>query len=289
MSQMSDAVRSRLIESPVALRAHVALIVAAALVAPDHGAAMWWAAPVIVGMVSWALLRGSFFAWWVQLVGILISLIGLFGVLQRVVEGLPGLSVFVPPATLALVTVMLLGGLFLLFLPSVRGYCRDSTGAPRRAAGFALAAIFVGMFPGMSLSLEPRLPSRSNSLERTANAQYVGTDPAGPSVFYVGGEHDETCLVVLEPRSSSRGCWHHGLELEHVHGTRTANVHAWALPKRVVRVTSVYGSGPSREALLLTTPAASANLFYVTESLDDLIGIRAYDASGRRIVDCRWC
>jgi hypothetical protein len=48
----------------------------------------------------------------------------------------------------------------------------------------------------------------------------------------------------------------------------------------------LYETLPPRHARLLSAPAARANVFVVNEALDDVRGIRAYDANGKKVAGC---
>ncbi|HYO61689.1 MAG TPA: hypothetical protein VEU29_07305 [Actinomycetota bacterium] len=286
MSRLAEILRARVMGSPLALRAHALLVLATATML---GGGEWPRAFYIfvVVIVMWGLLGGERVAWWIELSGVAFALAGLWGAWQRVI-GIEGLSAFVSPTVIALSGALLFAAGVLLLTPVVRRHCDVTPRAPLGAVGLALAAVFVGPFQAMALGVEGRLPTRSNSLT-TPNLVHVGTDPGAPSVFYVGGHSRDVCIVVLEPRSSSRSCHSRNLDLEHVDGVRTEHVQAWALPGTVARVDVVYDEGVRREAESLFRPGAKARVFYTSIALDEVRGIEAYDASGDRVVRCRFC
>jgi hypothetical protein len=287
MSRPSETVRARLTESPPALRAHALLVLAAAaIVGPGHGPI--WFSIAVVALIQWALLGRALVAWWIEIAGLAMALFGLWRA-WGFVDDAAELSAFVSTTTIAVVAVLVLAAWVLLLTPAVRTYCGTSARRSSGAFALALAAVFVGPFPAMALSVEPRLPSRSSVLERTPDVVHVGTDQKAPSVFYVGGHSREVCMVVLEPRSSSRSCYSRRMDLEHVDGIRTEHVQAWALPVSAVRVDVVYDDGTRRQAEALYRSGAVAGVFYTTVGLDDVLGIEAYDASGDRILKCRFC
>jgi hypothetical protein len=271
--------------APLALKLHALLVLGAALVAPDHDAGGWWAGVVFVGLtVSWVLL-GSRFGWWVQAVALAGALTGILGVWWSYGDGTRSLRVFVPPVTLTALTLMLVGAAALLLLPGTRAFCSNRSDGPRSSAGIAFGALFMAWFPAVGLSVESRLPSDGEA-QRTSDLEFVGHDDGAPTAFYLGRSDGDHCLLALEPRATSRSCQRRlGLDYLEMH---TGHLVAWALPKRVAGVTVVYPGGATREARLLNA-SDQANVFYTTESPHEARGIRAYDASGEKLVGCRYC
>lgn len=266
---------------------HALLVMGAAFLTPDYGAGMWWVGPVMAALTLWWLLLGSRFAWWVQVIALSWGLASLAGVPSRFPGDTFAMSVFVPPVTLTAISLLLVAAAVLLLLPATRRYCSRRSDGPRSAVGIALGAYFMSAFPAMALSVESRLPS-GGALGREPNLVFVGSDPAGPSAFYAGGDDGKRCFVILSPRSRSSGCSHGRITPRYGHEHRTEHVSAWVLPKRVVRVEVVYETDPSHAARLLDG-SEHANLFYTTESLDEIAGIRGYDAEGDKVIRCGYC
>ena len=271
--------------APVTLKLYALLVLGAAALVPDHDAGMWWVGIALVGVGVLWVLPGSRFGWWIQIVAVGGALAGVFGVWRSYGDVTQALRVFVPPLTLTVLTVMLVAAAILLLLPATRSYCSDRSDGPRSTVGIALGAVFVAWLPAWGLSLESRLPSDGEA-KRTSSLVFVGHDEGAPTAFYLGRSGNAFCLLALEPRSTSRSC-RPRLDLDYLE-THTGHLVAWALPQRVVRVSVVYARGMTREARLLDG-SDRANVFYTTESPHDVRGIRAYDASGERVVDCRFC
>lgn len=287
MSQLMETISARLTEAPLALKAHALVVLLAwSLIGGGYGAL--WFSILVLAIVQWSLLGGSRLTWWIEAAGVGISLAGLWGAWGFVTQDAE-LSAFVSTTTIALAALLLATALALLLTPAARNHCDYSTRSPLGAFGLALAAVFVGPFTAMALSVEPRLPSRGEALERIPNRVYVGTDHGAPSVFYVGGLSDKRCVVILEPRSSSGSCYTGAFNPEHLHSVRTEHVMTWVLPRDVVRVDVVYDGGLERKAESFYRPDAAARIFYTTFALDDVVGIRAYDAHGGRFLRCHPC
>lgn len=289
MSRLVETIRARLTEAPLALRAHALLVLlAAVLIGAGHG--FLWFSIVFVAIVQWWLLGGSRLTWWIEAAGVGLSLAGLWNAWGLVTHDAE-LAAFVSATTIALAAVLLATAWVLLLAPAARAHCEYSPRSPLGALGLALAVVFGGPFTAGALSVEPRLPNLSGTFARTPNVVHVGTDHGAPSVIYMGGTADKRCVVVLEPRSSSRSCSSGEFDLEYLQSVRTDHVLAVVLPRDVVRVDVVYEGGLERKAKLLDRPEAPARIFYTTATLDDVvIGIEAYDAGGRlRFVPCRPC
>lgn len=270
---------------PLTLKLYALLVLGAGALAPGYDGGMWWAGMVLVGLGALWVLLGSRFGWWVQAFAVASALAGVWGVWRSYGDEMQAARVFVPPVTLAALTVILVAAAILLVAPATRSYCTDRSGGSRSGLGIVLGAMLVASFPAVGLSVESRLPS-DGVYESTPNPVFVGYDPKAPSAFFVGGSGERYCVVILEPRSRSRSC-RHGLEPAYS-DARTGNVMVWMLPKHVERAEVVYKSGASREALLLDG-SGRVNVFYTTESLDDVRGIRVFDGATGKLVPCSLC
>lgn len=274
-------------QAPWTLNLHALSVLAVSLLAPGHDGGALWFGLVMTVLMLWWLFLGSRFAWWIQVVALCTGLAGVAGVWSKYPGDTYAISVFVPPLTLTAISVLLVAAAVLLLHPETRRYCSQRSDGPRSALGIAVGAFFMSWFPATALSLESRLPS-NDALGQEPNLVFVGSDRAGPTAFYAGGVDGKRCYVFLSPRSSSSGCSSGRISPGYVHGHGTEDVTAWVLPKRIVRVEVVYETGVSNEARLLDG-SEHANLFYVTEHLDEIAGITAYDSQGNEVIRCRPC
>lgn len=288
VSQLWGAIKSRLTEPPLPLKAHALAMLALPFVIAGPETTLRWFGVTMVAAALWPVLRGSLYGWWIQAAVVAITTAGLVRNWWFVADEHPELSIFVSPATFVVALQLLTIAAATLLAPATRAFCRDSRDGPRTRWGLALGALLVGSLPAVALSVEPRLPPRPER-HTVTDLMVAGSDPVGPSVLYVGKGWTGRCLVVVEPRAISDSCpaghsGHHG----DPPFVRTEHLQAWLLPPRAVHAKVLYGKRPPRNARLLSGAAARANVFVVTDDLNDVVGIKAYDARGRRIVGCRY-
>jgi hypothetical protein len=278
-ARLWETITTRLAAPPLALKIHALLVLAAAFLVTDPREPWWWARAAVVLILLWPLLRGSRFVWWVQIVGLTFALLGAVTSYRQVIDGLPGMSVFVDVTTFVALTAAIALAWGLLLLPDVRGYC--STDPVRRNAFvFALGVSILSSFPAAALGVTARLPSRG-MLEDTSGAVFVGSDERGPVAFYVGERGGRVCLVVLQPQSSSRSCVSGAPRVGYPTPVQAGDVLVDVVPKTVDRVEVTMVDGTRRAARTIHSERVSVDLYYLLEAPRNQIeSVTGYDAAG---------
>ncbi|MDQ3913784.1 MAG: hypothetical protein M3285_02870 [Actinomycetota bacterium] len=279
-ARLWNTITTRLTAPPPALKIHAVLVLAAALLLSDTRVPWWWARPAIVVILLWPLLRGSFFVWLVQLVGLGFVMIDAVMDYRTVANGPPGYSVFIEVPAFFAVTAAVAAAWLLLLLPTVRGWCRTDPGR-RPAVVVGLGVWIVSSFPSMALSVEVPSP---DVIERTPGAVFVGSDPREPVAFYVSERGQRVCLVALAPRSTSRSCTTgRHLLLDHPRPIDVGDTLAGVVPVELERVEVVTSSGV-RLATMLESDRVGVDVFYLLDApWQDIERVVGYDAGGEAL------
>lgn len=282
MSPPLAAIEAGPAEPPRALQAHALLVLVASFVYAHGQPGYWWSGPVLVALVLWPLLRGSRFAWWVGIIAISASVVGLASAWAEVSDPTSGASVFLAPTTVIAVGTMLVAAWLLLTLPRVREFCGQVAG-PSNAVGFGLGVLLISQLSAMAFSPEARLPT-TRMYEDTSKGKFVGADEEHRIAFYVDREPGMVCLVTIEPQSASRSCERRS-DLARPDLSRSDDLIAQLIAEDVARVEVIGESGTVQEAEMIAAGRVPAKVFYVTDPppLDERVQIRGYDAAGEEL------